>query len=77
MIHLVVCGTHYPNCILTTILDAVACGYRVINIIDATSAQTPEIAEANILDIWNIGVECLMLDEFLSSFGDLMEPLSV
>jgi len=68
--HLVVCGAQYPNCIRTTIFDAVAYGYRVINIIDATSAQTQEIAEANILDIRNIGVECLMLDEFLSSFGN-------
>lgn len=68
VIHLVVCGTQYPTCIRTTIFDAVANGYRVINIIDATSAQTPRIAEANILDIRNIGVECLMLGEFLSSF---------
>jgi nicotinamidase-related amidase len=66
--HLVVCGTQYPNCIRTTIFDAVAYGYRVINIVDATSAQTPEIAEANILDIRNIGVECLMLNEFLKRF---------
>ncbi|RQW85370.1 MAG: cysteine hydrolase [Geobacter sp.] len=65
--HLAVCGTQYPNCIRTTIYDAVAYGYYVINIIDATSAQTPEIAAANIRDIGNIGVECVSLDEFVLS----------
>jgi nicotinamidase-related amidase len=65
--HLAVCGTQYPNCIRTTIYDAVSYGYHVINITDATSAQTTEIAAANILDIANIGVECVPLNEFFLS----------
>ncbi len=65
--HLVICGTQYPNCIRTTIFDALAYGYPVINITDATSAQTPQIAEANITDLRNIGVECVTLQEFLES----------
>lgn len=64
--HLVVCGTQYPNCIRATIFDAVAYGYPVINITDATSAQTHAIADSNILDLRNIGVECVLCDEFLS-----------
>ena len=67
--HLVVCGTQYPNCIRSTIFDAVCHGYHVINIIDATSAQTPDIAKANIVDIRNIGVDCIFLDEFMLSFN--------
>jgi len=67
--HLVVCGTQYPNCIRATIFDAVCHGYHVINIIDATSAQTPDIAKANIVDIRNIGVDCISLDEFILSFN--------
>jgi nicotinamidase-related amidase len=67
--HLVVCGTQYPNCIRATIFDAVCHGYHVINIIDATSAQTPEIAQANIVDIRNIGVDCISLDEFIHAFN--------
>jgi nicotinamidase-related amidase len=63
--HLVVCGTQYPNCIRTTIFDAIAHGYPVINVTDATSAQTPQIAEANITDLKNIGVDCITLEEFL------------
>jgi nicotinamidase-related amidase len=66
--HLVVCGTQYPNCIRATIFDAVCHGYHVINITDATSAQTPEIAAANIVDIRNIGVDCISLDEFIRLF---------
>jgi nicotinamidase-related amidase len=67
--HLVVCGTQYPNCIRATIFDAVCYGYNVINITDATSAQTPDIAQANIVDIRNIGVACISLDEFIHAFN--------
>ncbi len=63
--HLVVCGTQYPNCIRATIFDAISYGYPVINITDATSAQTHDIANANITDLKNIGVECIAWDEFL------------
>jgi len=63
--HLIICGTQYPNCIRATIFDAVACGYSVINITDATSAQTGQITDANIIDLKNIGVECILLNEYL------------
>lgn len=66
--HLVICGTQYPNCIRTTIFDAIAYGYPVINITDATSAQTEQIAEANILDLKNIGVDCMTLEAFFQLF---------
>ncbi len=66
---LVICGTQYPNCIRASIFDAVALGYRVTNITDATSAQTPEIAAANIHDIMNIGVPCVTLDAYLAGAG--------
>jgi nicotinamidase-related amidase len=63
--HLVICGTQYPNCVRATIFDAISHGYPVINITDATSAQTQQIAEANIVDLKNIGVDCISFDEFL------------
>ena len=65
--YLVICGTQYPNCIRATIFDAVAYGYPVINITDAPSAQTKQIADANIIGLKNIGVECISLDEFLKN----------
>ncbi len=65
---LVVCGTQYPNCIRATVFDAVSYDYNVILLIDATSAQTEEIANANIIDIKNIGVNCLTVNEFKRLF---------
>jgi nicotinamidase-related amidase len=62
----VICGTQYPNCIRASIFDAVALGYRVTNVTDATSAQTPEVAAANIRDIAHIGVQCVTLDAYLA-----------
>ena len=65
---LVVCGTQYPNCIRATVFDAISYDYNVILLIDATSAQTEEIANANIIDIKNIGVNCLTVNEFKRFF---------
>jgi nicotinamidase-related amidase len=62
--HIVVCGTQYPTCIRMTVFDGISFGYNVTLLTDATSARTPEIAAANILDIKNIGVPCITVDEF-------------
>lgn len=62
---LVVCGTQYPNCVRATIFDAVALGYDVTLVTDAASARTPEIATANMVDIANIGVDCVDTQAFL------------
>jgi nicotinamidase-related amidase len=64
---LVVCGTQYPNCIRATIFDGVSYGYNVVCVTDATSAHTPEIAAANILDIANIGVVCQTVEEVVQA----------
>ncbi len=64
---LVVTGTQYPNCVRTTVYDAVALGYTVTLATDATSAATPEITEANIKDIRNIGVRCILADELCTN----------
>ena len=61
---IVVAGTQYPNCIRATVFDAVALDYDVTVVTDAASAETMEIAEANIIDMRNIGVRCLPLSEF-------------
>lgn len=63
--HLVICGAQYPTCIRTTIFDAVSYGYHVISVTDATSANTPEIAKANIRDISEIGVDCIKASEVI------------
>ena len=65
---IVVCGTQYPNCIRATVYDGISYNYNVTVVTDATSAATPEIAEANITDMKNIGVNCITLEEFLKNF---------
>ncbi|MGC9195701.1 MAG: cysteine hydrolase family protein [Syntrophobacteraceae bacterium] len=62
---IVICGVQTPNCIRATVTDAIACDYSVVLLRDATAAQTPEIHEANLLDMANIGVRILTVDEFL------------
>ncbi|MDY0162073.1 isochorismatase family cysteine hydrolase [Desulfobotulus sp.] len=66
---LVVCGTQYPVCIRTTIFDALALGYDVTSVVDATSAQTEEVAASNIRDIAAMGVTCQSVADFLAERG--------
>jgi nicotinamidase-related amidase len=53
---LVVTGIQTPNCIRTTVFDAIAYNYPVIIVENAVGAQTDEIHAANIRDMVNIGV---------------------
>ena len=57
--NIIITGTQYPNCVRATAFDAVALGYHVTIITDATSASTDEIARANIIDLENIDVCCI------------------
>ena len=60
---IVVCGIQYPNCIRATVFDGIALGYDVTLVTDATGAKTPEVAEANIFDMKNIGVNCILTNQ--------------
>ena len=53
---LFVCGIQTPNCIRTTVFDAIACNYPVVLIDDATGASSEDIHRANVRDMRNIGV---------------------
>ncbi len=58
---LVIAGTQYPNCIRSTAVDALARDYRVVVVTDACSASSKRIADNNIEDMQNMGIECLPL----------------
>lgn len=60
---IVVVGIQTPNCIRTTVFDAMAYGYDTLLISDATAAATPEIHQANIRDMAAIGVSILTTEE--------------
>jgi nicotinamidase-related amidase len=53
---LVVTGIQTPNCIRTTVFDAIAYNYPVILVADAVGAQNDEIHNANLRDMAAIGI---------------------
>lgn len=61
-----VSGTQYPNCIRATVNDALSLDYAVSVITDACSAKTEAVAAANILDMRNLGAECITFTEWES-----------
>jgi nicotinamidase-related amidase len=65
---LIVAGIQTPNCIRTTVFDAIAYNYPVVLVGDATGAQTDEIHAANVRDIQNIGVRILTAGDLVASF---------
>jgi nicotinamidase-related amidase len=63
---LVVTGVQTPNCIRTTVFDAIGYNYPVILVDDATGAQSDEIHRANVRDMANIGVRVMKAQEFIA-----------
>ncbi|KAK4413857.1 putative inactive nicotinamidase [Sesamum alatum] len=62
---LVITGVQTPNCIRQTVFDAVALDYHSVTVIvDATAAATPDIHNANMIDMKNIGVGTPTLKEW-------------
>jgi nicotinamidase-related amidase len=60
---IVVTGIQTPNCIRTTVFDAIAYNYPVVLAKDAVGAQSNEIHEANVRDMANIGVRIMPVRE--------------
>ena len=70
---LVIAGCQYPTSIRATVMDAVSLDYQVIVVTDACTAQSPDIAEANIRDLRNIGVFCVPSDEVADTLRRLSD----
>ena len=64
---LVVTGIQTPNCIRTTVFDAIAYNYPVTLIKDAVGAQSDEIHEANVRDMANIGVGIMTAHDMVAA----------
>jgi len=58
--------TQYHNFIRGTAVDAMSYDYDVTVITDYCSAKTPKIANFNIIDMKNMGIECVNLEELLN-----------
>lgn len=65
----VIGGTQYPNCVRGTAVDALYRDFRVMVVTDACSAQTPEVAEANIRDMRGMGIQCAPLADLPELLG--------
>ncbi|MCO5575179.1 hypothetical protein L7F22_028976 [Adiantum nelumboides] len=64
----IVVGVQTPNCIRQTVFDAVAHDYHnVIVLSDATGAASPEVHEANLFDMRNVGVTTPTLAEWMGA----------
>ena len=57
-------GVQTPNCIRGTVWDANSLDYEVIVLTDATNAKTPEVHQANLFDMKNIGIKMMTTEEY-------------
>ncbi len=64
----ILAGTQYPNCVRGTAADAMSYDYETVICTDACSAKTPQVAEANIFDMKNMGIKCISLDEVKADY---------
>lgn len=67
---LFVAGIQTPNCIRTTVFDAMAYNYPVCLVDDATAAQTEAIHEQNVRDMANIGVNIIKTSDVAGLLSD-------
>src|SRR5208337_4223294 len=66
---LVITGVQTPNCIRTTVFDAIAYNHPVILVDDATGAQSEEIHRANVRDMANIGARVMDAQALIGTLG--------
>lgn len=59
----VLAGTTTPNCVRSTAYDAMALGYNVVVLADATSSRTPAVQVANLEDLAFIGCQIITADD--------------
>jgi nicotinamidase-related amidase len=64
-----VTGIQTPNCIRTTVFDAVAYNYPVVLVDDAVGASSEEVHQANVRDMRNIGVRIAKTGEVSGLLG--------
>jgi len=66
---LIVTGIQTPNCVRTTVFDAIAYNYPVVLVKDAVGAKNDEIHASNVRDMANIGVRVHTVRDILPMLG--------
>jgi nicotinamidase-related amidase len=64
---IIVGGIFTPNCVRTTVFDAIALDLHVYILTDGTASEDPDIQDANMLDMINIGVKTMTCSELIRS----------
>jgi len=64
---IIVGGIFTPNCVRTTVFDAIALDLHVYVLTDGTASEDPDIQDANLLDMVNIGVGTLTCNDLIRS----------
>jgi nicotinamidase-related amidase len=64
---IVVGGIFTPNCVRTTVFDAISYDLHVFVLVDGTASEDPDIQDANLLDMVNIGVKTLSCEDLVRS----------
>lgn len=64
---LFVCGLQTPNCVRATVVDALCYDFDVTLIEDAITAQTPQIHNANLFDMANMGAKIKKASEIMAN----------
>lgn len=57
--HVLIAGTQYPNCIRATAVDGLCHDFYVTVLTDCCSAKSEDIAQANLRDLQNMGIDCV------------------
>jgi len=66
----VLTGVQTPNCIRGTAWDANSLDYEIVCLTDATNAANPEVHQANLNDMKNIGVKLMTTEEYVDSLKE-------
>lgn len=66
---IVVAGIQTPNCIRTTVFDAIAYNYPVVLVDDAVGAASDEVHRANVRDMETIGVRIIRAADIPGLWG--------
>ena len=69
----VVAGIQTPNCIRTTVFDAMAYNYNTWLLTDATAAKNDEIHQSNVMDMENIGVRIIVITSYSIHYTKLYD----
>jgi nicotinamidase-related amidase len=64
-----VTGIQTPNCVRTTVFDAIAYNYPVVLVDDAVGASSEEVHRANVRDMANIGVKIVKAGDVSGLLG--------